>query len=113
MFFSTSSLKIEDLRSKPSADGEDDIVDGAKDVLRISSFGEVLSAVALEPKTNCSLSSSGLHLEWKFIGRHSTTGGGCCVGRGELASGLSHLIYVLKSKLVTAFIPLYSIAATS
>lgn len=31
----------------------------------------------------------------------------------ELAPDLSHLMYVLKSKFVTALIPLYSIAAMS
>ena len=43
-------------------------------------------------------------------------GGECDFGSQEVraaALGLSHLMYVLKSKFVTALIPLYSIAAMS
>ena len=45
-------------------------------------------------------------------------GWGSIIGFGswearELAPGLSHLMYVLKLKFVTALMPLYSIAAIS
>jgi hypothetical protein len=53
-------------------------------------------------------------LEKVAIGRGSEAGFDSWVwGAGRLASGFSHLMYVLKSKLVTALIPLYSMAAIS
>lgn len=116
-FLSVSSLNSDDRNSSLSAVGEEDdqddlMVGPNNEGLSISWFLVVKDSKRLEAKNDSSVSSLGTTLEevscWVSKAVY-----GCREVLQLVWSGLSHLMYEFRSKLVTALIPLYSMAAIS
>ena len=118
-FFSTRSLNIEDLKRRLRAVEADDLVRGPTGSVFLWKMPSCLGVFKLSIKEGSIWRtdswvgfSLGKWLEKAVTGRGAEVGFDSW-GAGRLASGFSHLMYVLESKLVIALIPLYSMAAIS